>query len=52
MNCNDGKFYGTQGSGFLRLIYACYWDDAVCYAALDRMAAAFRKRAAALGITG
>ncbi|MCH4014591.1 MAG: pyridoxal phosphate-dependent aminotransferase [Solobacterium sp.] len=45
VNCNDGKFYGELGSGYLRLILAVFWNDEDCYRALDRMAAAFRKLA-------
>lgn len=51
VNCNDGKFYGSQGDGYLRVIFAVYADDKDCYAALDRMAAAFKKLAAERGIT-
>ena len=46
VNCNDGKFYGEQGSGYLRLILAVFWNDSDCYHALDRMAEALKKLAA------
>ena len=45
VNCNDGKFYGEQGAGYLRLILAVFWNDSDCYNALDRMAAALKKLA-------
>ena len=45
VNCNDGKFYGSRGDGYIRVIFAVFEDDKDCYAALDRMAAAFRKLA-------
>ena len=51
VNCNDGKFYGSQGEGYLRVIFAVFADDKDCYAAFDRMADAFRKLAAERGIT-
>ncbi len=50
VNCNDGKFYGSCGSGYLRLIYACFWEDRDCFAALDRMADAFHKLAEQKGL--
>lgn len=50
VNCNDGKFYGTQGDGFLRVIFAVFDKDEDCLAAFDRMAAAFRKRAKEKGL--
>ena len=51
VSLNDGKFYGTQGKGHLRLIDGCFWKDEDSFAAMDRMAAAFRKLAAEKGIT-
>ena len=51
VSLNDGKFYGDQGKGHLRLIDGCYWNDEDSFAAMDRMAAAFRKLAAEKGIT-
>ena len=39
---NDGKFYGDQGAGHLRIIYGVF---------ADRLCAALAKRAAQLGIT-
>ena len=50
VSLNDGKFYGTQGNGYLRLIYGCFWNDEDSFAAMDRMAAAFRKLAKEKGI--
>lgn len=50
VNCNDGKFYGAQGSGYLRVIFAVFEKDEDCYAACDRMAEAFRKRAEERGL--
>ena len=46
VSLNDGKFYGDQGKGCLRLVDGCFWDDKDSFAAMDRMAAAFRKLAA------
>lgn len=43
VSVNDGKFYGTQGSGYLRLILGTFWKDEDCCAAIDRIAEAFRK---------
>lgn len=43
--CNDGKAYGKQGWGHLRLIIGCYWDDKKAFDAIDRMAAALDKLA-------
>ena len=51
VSCNDGKYYGSQGVGHLRLIHGALWEDEDCFAALKRMEAALRKRAAELGIT-
>lgn len=51
VNCNDGKFYGSQGDGYIRVIFAVFAKDEDCYAALDRMAEAFRKLAGERGIT-
>lgn len=45
VSANDGAFYGDQGKGCIRLIDGCFWDDADACAAMDRMAAAFRKLA-------
>ena len=50
VSLNDGKFYGTQGDGYLRLILACFWEDKDCFAAIDRMAAAFKKLANEKGV--
>lgn len=50
VNCNDGKFYGAQGNGYLRVIFAVFAEDEDCFAAFDRMAKAFRKRAEERGI--
>lgn len=50
VNCNDGKFYGVQGDGYLRVIFAVFADDQDCFAALERMAYAFRKKAKEKGI--
>ena len=50
MSLNDGKFYGDQGKGCLRLVDGCFWDDKDSFAAMDRMAAAFRKLAAQKGL--
>lgn len=41
--CNDGKPYGRQGHGHLRLIIGCYWDDQKAFDAIDRMAAALAR---------
>ena len=35
--CNDGKPYGEQGAGHLRLVIGCYWDDEQAFQAIDRM---------------
>jgi aspartate/methionine/tyrosine aminotransferase len=43
--CNDGKAYGNQGAGHLRLIHGCYWDEERAYKALKRVKAALFKRA-------
>lgn len=45
VNVNDGKFYGSMGQGHLRVVAGCFWDDADCFAALDRMGEALRKLA-------
>lgn len=47
---NDGKFYGSEGDGYLRLIFACFYDDEDCYNAIDRIAALFRKVAEEKGL--
>lgn len=48
--CNDGKAYGEQGKGHLRLIIGCYWDDEKAISAIDRMCDALRKLAHEKGI--
>jgi len=48
--CNDGKAYGNQGAGHLRIIHGCYWDEERSYKALERMGEALLKRAKELGI--
>ncbi|MTI96275.1 MAG: pyridoxal phosphate-dependent aminotransferase [Firmicutes bacterium] len=48
--CNDGKPYGKQGHGHLRIVIGCYWDDEVCYNALERIKQALTERADKLGI--
>lgn len=50
VSCNDGKFYGKYGDGYIRVIFAVFSDDKECFAALDRMAAAFTKLAKERGI--
>ena len=50
VSLNDGKFYGDQGKGCLRLVDGCFWEDRDSFAAMDRMAAAFRKLAAQKGL--
>lgn len=40
VSCNDGKAYGKEGTGHLRLIIGCYLADETAYAAIDRMAKA------------
>ena len=50
VSANDGKFYGDMGNGHLRLIDGCFWKDEDSYAAMDRMAAAFRKLAEKKGL--
>ena len=50
VNVNDGKFYGDQGKGHIRLVAGCYWNDEDAYAAMDRMAEAFRKLAKKKGL--
>lgn len=50
--CNDGKAYGPQGTGCLRLIIGCYWDDQQSFDAMDRMAAALEKLARAADVPG
>lgn len=50
VSLNDGSFYGTQGEGYLRVILACFKEDAACFAALDRMAALFKKIAREKGL--
>ena len=48
--CNDGKAYGSRGSGHLRVIIGCYWDDKRATDAIDRMCRALGKLAAARGL--
>ena len=48
---NDGKFYGDQGDGHLRIIYGVYADRQKSLDGIDRLCAALAKRAAQLGIT-
>lgn len=48
---NDGKFYGDQGDGHLRIIYGVFEDRQKSLEGIDRICAALAKRAAALGIT-
>lgn len=48
--CNDGKAYGKMGSGHLRLIIGCYWDDEKAISAIDRMCEALKKLAVEKGI--
>lgn len=50
VNVNDGKFYGDQGKGHIRVVAGCFWENEDCFAALDRMAAAMRKLAAEKGL--
>ena len=50
VSLNDGKFYGDMGNGHLRLIAGCFWEDKDSLAAMDRMAAAFRKLAERKGL--
>ena len=48
---NDGKFYGDQGVGHLRIIYGVFADRQKSLDGIDRLCAALAKRAAQLGIT-
>lgn len=48
---NDGRFYGEQGAGHLRIIYGVYADREKSLAGIDRICAALKKRADALGVT-
>lgn len=48
--CNDGKAYGPQGAGCLRLIIGCYWEDQKSFDAIERMADALRGLAKAKGM--
>ena len=48
---NDGKFYGDQGAGHLRIIYGVFADRQKSLDGIDRLCAALAKRAAQLGIT-
>lgn len=45
VSTNDGKFYGAQGDGYIRLIDGCFWENKDCFAALDRVAEALQKLA-------
>ena len=51
VNVNDGKFYGSMGSGHLRVVTGCFWEDKDCFNALDRMGMALRKLGKEKGIT-
>ena len=46
VNANDGKFYGSRGEGYIRLIIASFIEDTEVFAAMNRMADLFRKMAA------
>ena len=48
---NDGKFYGDQGAGHLRIIYGVFADRQKSLDGIDRLCEALAKRAAQLGIT-
>jgi aspartate/methionine/tyrosine aminotransferase len=48
---NDGKFYGDQGNGYIRLVAGCYWKDEDSFDAMNRMAEAFKKLAISKGLT-
>lgn len=48
--CNDGKAYGEQGKGHLRIVIGCCRKDEEAFAAIDRICSALRMRAKALGI--
>lgn len=50
VSCNDGSHYGAQGEGYIRLIYGVFWENADTFNAIDRIAAALKKRAEELGI--
>ncbi len=50
VSVNDGKFYGDQGAGHLRLISGCFWEDADSFAAIDRMADALARLAEQKGL--
>ena len=43
VSVNDGKFYGTQGAGHLRLISGAFWEDRDAFEAMERMAEALRQ---------
>lgn len=51
VSANDGKFYGNQGNGYIRLIDGCFWNDEDSFAAMNRMAEAFRKIADEKGVS-
>ena len=48
---NDGKFYGDQGNGHLRIIYGVFADRQKSFEGIDRISDALSKRAAEIGIT-
>lgn len=47
---NDGKFYGDQGAGHLRIIYGVFADRQKSFEGIDRICAALSRRAAEIGI--
>lgn len=47
---NDGKFYGDQGAGHLRIIYGVFADRQRSFEGIDRICAALSRRAAEIGI--
>ncbi len=50
VSLNDGKFYGTEGDGYLRISLATFADDKDFEAAIDRVAALFDKIAEEKGL--
>lgn len=48
--CNDGKAYGENGVGHLRLVIGCYGENQESFAAMDRMKKALVKRAQERGM--
>lgn len=46
----SGNHYGSQGEGYLRIVSACFNDDAVAISAFNRIKAALTKLAAQKGI--